>query len=140
LPPATADAANARFTTENEINQVNSFQAALEAAAANGNHGEIKKAAIEFESFFLSQLFRQMRRTVDMFSPDDKSTAMDVYQVWFDDKIADLAANSGSIGLAQFIFRQMTSYGNTIDPATFYQIITDMNTDTEPEENHDFNE
>jgi len=113
----------ARYAADLDGAQIRSFQDALQAATTNGDSAEIRRAAIEFESFFLNQMFSNMRRSVDLFAPEERSNAMDIYSAWFDEKIADLSANHGGIGLADFIYEHMTSFNQTIDVNRFRELV-----------------
>jgi Rod binding domain-containing protein len=136
---STSAAAQARLSSEQGAEQVESFRDALMSATEAGDHGLIMKAAIEFESFFLSQMFKEMRKSVDLFAPNGRSNAMEIYQTWFDEKVADLAARgnwtvdmdvslkSNGIGLANFIFRQMTMYSETIDVSRLAEALKVIN-------------
>ena len=85
------------------------FQAILEAAAEKGDTAQVRKAAIEMESFFINQMFQAMRRTVP--EPQgvfERSTAEKIFQEMLDEQTAANLAQSGGIGLADVIYEQLT--------------------------------
>jgi flagellar protein FlgJ len=112
-----------QYAADKEGTEISAFQAALEAAANSRNDEEIRKACIEFESYFLNMIFKQMRKTVDAVASEKKSNAADIYYSWFDEKVANEAALQGGIGLADFMYRQMTAYSKTITVDEYYQAI-----------------
>jgi flagellar protein FlgJ len=75
-------------------------------AAPTQSGAELKKACVEFEAYFLNAIFKEMRKTT--FSGEKKSFAQQTWQEMADDATARLAAESGGIGLAAFMYRQMS--------------------------------
>ena len=90
--------------------QTESFEAILKRAAGNNDEKELKKACVEFESYFLSLIFKEMRKTVDGSNGVlPKSQAEEIFQEMLDDEYSKTSANSGGIGLAEMLYRQMSS-------------------------------
>ena len=62
---------------------------------------EMKDAAKEFESYFISNLLKVMRETVPKGALDNKNGAY--FYSFYDQEIGRLAAESGGLGLAKMI-------------------------------------
>ena len=102
---------NAQFEAVRMQQETQGFELALQQAASNLenlNDSELKRATIEFESFFLNMMLREMRRSVGnehSFLP--QSNAERIFQEMLDEERARAAANSGGIGLADMMYRQL---------------------------------
>ena len=80
----------------------------LKNAASGSDDAELLNACREFESYFISVMFKEMRKTVDTSnSVIPNGNAEDIFQSLLDEQISKSAATSGGIGLADFMFRQM---------------------------------
>ena len=72
----------------------------------------LMEACKAFESFFLQMLFRDMRRTIpEAGGIFERSNAERIFTDKLDEHMAIMAANTGGIGLAAFMFQQMTREG-----------------------------
>ncbi|MCL1935610.1 MAG: rod-binding protein [Defluviitaleaceae bacterium] len=70
---------------------------------------DIKKAAIEMETYFLNEMFKAMRRTIpEATGMFEKSNAERIWQDMLDEETAKNLANSGGVGLAQMMYSQLT--------------------------------
>jgi len=71
---------------------------------------ELMEACKAFESFFLQMMFKEMRNTV----PDNKGTMFErsnaerIFTGMLDEQVSIMAANAGGVGLAGFMFKQMS--------------------------------
>ena len=94
----------------------NSFEAALKAAAESQDDHELMNACKEFEAYFLGVMFKQMRSSVSVGSTAiQKSQTENVFQEMLDEEYAKDAADKGSLGLANFMYKQMKrAYGATV--------------------------
>ena len=107
---------------------------AIDIAALSGDAAALWDAAVEFESYFLQMMFREMRNTVNTdrgILPESRGEQ--IFREMLDEQRAIAAARTGGgVGLAQQIFRQMSAssvgiiaamqpndaagvYGNTLD-------------------------
>lgn len=72
-------------------------------------------AAVEFESFFINMMFREMRNTINR---DDGIMPVglgeEVFQEMLDTEMSAAAARGGGMGLAQTIFRQMSNSNQVV--------------------------
>ena len=75
-------------------------------AMSDREQAKIKKAATEFESFFLYYMMKTMREAVPKGGLLE-SRHSDTYLGMMDQEIANLAAKRGGLGLAQAIEKQM---------------------------------
>jgi Rod binding domain-containing protein len=70
-----------------------------------GERAAFKKAAIEFESFFLFYMMKSMRQAIPK-SDLIRSNATDTYKSMFDQEVSNLAAKRGGLGLAKALESQ----------------------------------
>jgi len=84
---------------------------ALDIAALEGDDVALWNAAVEFESYFLQMMFREMRSTVNTdrgILPESRGEQ--IFRDMLDEQHAITAARTGGgVGLAQQIFRQMSA-------------------------------
>ena len=101
--------------------EASSFQSALESAQNNLQNlddYELRHATREFEAFFINMLFRQMRQsTGNEHSLIPKSNAEQIFQEMLDEEKSRIAADSGGIGLADMMFRQLRQQNVNVIPA-----------------------
>jgi flagellar protein FlgJ len=112
---SNANHAMQMLLNENERHQqtMDSFRSVLDKAMNDPGAVEkakIKEACQAFESYFLQIMFREMRKTTFSSSNDimPKSFAQEIFQDMLDEEYSKLAAQSGGIGLAEMLYRQMT--------------------------------
>ncbi|WP_345418773.1 flagellar assembly peptidoglycan hydrolase FlgJ [Halioxenophilus aromaticivorans] len=76
----------------------------------NQNPEAIMEVARQFESFFITQLMKEMRAGVDLIGKDNftNSSEMKFHQQMFDQQISLEVANKGGYGLAEIMARQLT--------------------------------
>lgn len=70
---------------------------------------QLKDACRDFEALFLSIVLKQMRKTVpksDLFGSDP---AEETFQEMMDDELGKSAARTSSVGIADMLYRQLTS-------------------------------
>ena len=76
---------------------------------SNSTDDELMDVCKQFESYFLEQVFKQMAKTVNLTSGEDKSTS-NLVDFFKDNTIQELASQStksNSLGLAQMLYEQM---------------------------------
>ena len=84
--------------------------APAEAPVAPAYAAKVTKAAIDFESFFISNMLHQMRETTRDIAPDDspfKDKVNQDMQDMADKLLAGNVANQRAFGIADAILRQM---------------------------------
>ncbi|MDQ2798462.1 MAG: rod-binding protein [Armatimonadota bacterium] len=82
-------------------------------------HLDLKKATQQFESYFLNELLKEMRKTV----PPDKLLADDgngkqIFQDMMDQKLSDNMSSRGHMGLAKMIYDQLAPALGSTSPAS----------------------
>jgi flagellar protein FlgJ len=65
--------------------------------------GGVKEACAEFEAYFVSNLIKEMRKS----TLENKSSAEKTFYSMLDEAIGKKIAESGGIGLAKFMERQL---------------------------------
>ena len=69
---------------------------------------EIKEASVQLEAIMLKMMFTEMWKTVpkdELFKDDN---AMEIYRDMYNEELTRVAAEGGGIGLADFIYKQLT--------------------------------
>jgi flagellar protein FlgJ len=67
----------------------------------------VRKACQQMESLFLSQLLKEMRRTIPHDGAIPENNAMNLYQSLFDNHLADLLAQRQTTGLGDYFYREL---------------------------------
>jgi len=78
---------------------------AIRPSPTSAERAAFKKAAIEFESFFLFYMMKTMRQAIPK-SDLIRSNATDTYKGMFDQEVSNLAAKRGGLGLAKALESQ----------------------------------
>ena len=77
---------------------------------------EIRDASVQLEALLLKMMYTEMWKTVpkdELFGDDN---AMEIYRDMYNEELTKTAAEGGGIGLADFIYRQLTE----TDPHKLY--------------------
>lgn len=80
--------------------------AQLKGEAARDPSGAVRKTAEQFESYFLQQMMKEMRATIEK-SDMANNNAMDTYQDMMDKEVSLQMVKRGGIGLANMLEKQM---------------------------------
>ena len=110
VPASDAYISMTAANMNNDIAKTESLVESIRAARTGEDPEKLMEACKAFESFFLQLMFKEMRNTI----PDNKGTAFEksnaekIFTGMLDEQISIMAANNGGIGLAAFMFRQMT--------------------------------
>lgn len=67
----------------------------------------LRKACRQLESLFLSQLLKEMRKTVPHGGAIPENNAASLYQSLFDNHLADLLAQQQATGLGDYFYREL---------------------------------
>ena len=92
-----------------DLNRLNQFK------LGGDNEGNIKKVAQEFESLFLNEMLKSMRKANDVFADGNfmNSNESKTYRDMYDQQLAvTLSKNKGGIGLASVLERQLSQIKN----------------------------
>ena len=79
-------------------------------AEVDKRNQEIRDASVQLEAILLKMMYNEMWKTVpknDLFSKGNDN-AMEIYRDMYNEEITKAAAEGGGIGLADFIYRQLT--------------------------------
>lgn len=77
-------------------------------AATSKQDKELKKACKGFEAMFLAMMYRQMRETVPKDTLFGESNAMNIFKDYRDTEMMKQVADSGGIGLADMLYKQLS--------------------------------
>ncbi len=69
------------------------------------DESKLKEACEQFESLFLSQMLKEMKKSVP--KADDASKEQDTYDEMMYDEIAKSMAASGGVGMASVLYQQV---------------------------------
>ena len=93
----------------------------LRQAAQNGDEEALQEAAKQFEAIFVQMMLKSMRKAQDVLSDKDSpfnSEQVKFYRDMHDQQLATDMSNSGSIGLADVIVKQLSKGGNGYTPSS----------------------
>ena len=106
------------------INKESAFQAELKTAADRLNKSkktgvmtaedierrnqDIRDASVQMEGLFLKLMYSEMWKTVPKDSLFGDDNAMEIYRDMYHDELTKKMAVDGGIGLADFIYKQLT--------------------------------
>ena len=127
---------NTGATGAQMLNEESTFQAQLKAAQDKLNSSastkiktmtdeeiaqrnqEIKDASVQLEAIMLKMMYNEMWKTVPKseFFSKGSDNAMEIYRDMYNEELTKAAAEGGGIGLADFIYRQLTE----TDPHKLY--------------------
>lgn len=80
----------------------------IDKAAAAKQDKELREACRGFEAMFLSMMYKQMRATVPEDSLFGESNAQKIFEDMRDSELMKQAAESGGVGLADMMYRQLS--------------------------------
>lgn len=71
---------------------------------------EIREASVQLEALLLKMMYTEMWKTVPKDELFGESNAMDIYRDIYNEEITKKAAEGGGIGLADYIYNQLTKH------------------------------
>ncbi len=86
----------------------NRIQLASQRMAAK-NQDPLLKACQEFESLFINEIFKSMRRTIPQGTLLETGMAEDIFQGMMDEEMAKEAARKNSFGLAMMLYQSLAN-------------------------------
>lgn len=89
------------------------FAKKLEAAMQNKDDKELKKACQEFEGIMLNMLYKQMKATIHKSDLVEKDPGSEIFESLQDDNLMELASETGSFGLAESLYKQLSKHSGT---------------------------
>jgi peptidoglycan hydrolase FlgJ len=101
------------------LNSANQSLGDLRAAQAHksvvtGDDKRLKAVAAEFESFFISMLFKQMRKSIKGDHLLSGGKAEEVFQTRLDDQMSVEMGKQGRFGIADIVFDQLKKMQPTV--------------------------
>ena len=87
-----------------------------EANQAQEEERKIRKISQEFEAIFLSFMLKGMRKSVPEGGVLSPGAVHDLYRQMFDEEIGRSLAKSGGVGLADVIYRELSTNIRRISP------------------------
>lgn len=87
----------------------NNIEKMSDKSMASKSDDELMKACKEFETYFIEQVFKEMKKSVNFTQSDDpaSNTLLDYYSDELLNKYASMAADQSENGLAQMLYEQM---------------------------------
>lgn len=79
-------------------------------------NADIKEASVQLEALLLKMMYTEMWKTVPKNTLFGDDNAMEIYRDMYNDEITKKVAEAGGIGLADYIYRQLTE----TDPHKLY--------------------
>ncbi len=79
-------------------------------------NADIKEASVQLEALLLKMMYTEMWKTVPKNTLFGDDNAMEIYRDMYNDEITKKIAEAGGIGLADYIYRQLTE----TDPHKLY--------------------
>lgn len=90
-----------------KLNQTSEIKT-MTAEEVDKRNKEIKDASVQLEAIMLKLMYNEMWKTVpkdELFKDDN---AMEIYRDMYNEELTKVAAEGGGIGLADFIYRQLS--------------------------------
>lgn len=87
----------------------NSFEKALKNAVDKNDEKELKKVCREFEGIMLNMMFKEMKATIHKSELLPEDSAKDIFDSMLDDKLIEEASKERGMGLADVLFKQLSS-------------------------------
>jgi flagellar protein FlgJ len=81
------------------------------------DEGELKKACGDFESIFISQMLKEMRKSIPKSGLLDGGSQHDMYLSLFDEELSKSLAKRGGIGLGKILYQDIMKRNQNKDLA-----------------------
>ena len=79
------------------------------------DEGKLKKACEDFESIFISQMLKEMRKSIPKSGLLDGGSEQDAYLSLFDEAFSKSMAQGGGIGLGKILYQNIMNQGKPRD-------------------------
>ncbi|NLK21807.1 MAG: flagellar biosynthesis protein FlgJ [Epulopiscium sp.] len=96
------------FQIQRQNQKTESFEEALKKASKDKDEVVLKKACKEFEAYFINQMFKEMRSTVQPGGLIEKSRTEEIFQEMLDEEYSKGASQGTGIGLADMLYKQLS--------------------------------
>lgn len=92
--------------------QDSEFEKLLQAAIEKKDEKGLKEACRQFEGIIIEMMYKQMKATVVKSGFLEQDPGTDIFNSMLDEKLADIASQSGGFGLAETLYKQLSrQYG-----------------------------
>lgn len=93
--------------TRQSVKAEKDFNQILQQAVDSGDQKRLYKACQDMESVLVSKMLESMRQTIPRSDWMGDSFAMDTYESMLYDEYARLSSQTGSLGIADMLYRQL---------------------------------
>lgn len=87
--------------------EADAFKDILAKAAEEKDLEGLKKACMEFETYFINTLFKEMRSSTEGSGLIEKSQARSMFEGMLDEEMSKKMSEAGGIGLADMLFKNL---------------------------------
>lgn len=87
--------------------ETDAFKDILAKAAEDKDLEGLKKACVEFETYFINTLFKEMRSSSEVTGVIEKSQARGMFEGMLDEEMSKKMSEAGGIGLADMLFKNL---------------------------------
>jgi flagellar protein FlgJ len=101
----------------NGLKPLNAVSTATAPEKLDKVHSDLKKATQQFESYFVDQMLKEMRKGIpkdDLFGDSDNQQA--IFQDMSDQAVADSVSKRGNFGIANMLYKELSKTLPTNNP------------------------
>jgi flagellar protein FlgJ len=88
--------------------KTDAFEKILKKASKQEEPKELMNACKQFETYFVHQLLKEMRSTIQPGGLVEKSRGEEIFEDMLDEEYAKNASEAGGIGLADMLYKQLS--------------------------------
>ena len=103
----TIDSAKAKVGDDN-------FEKRLQQAISGKDEKELKKVCIDFESVFLSMMYKQMKASVPKSDLLPEEPGREIFESMMDDRLMEQASKGNGMGLGDMLYKQLSKQMKSI--------------------------
>ena len=85
------------------------FEKQLKSAMSSNDDKQLKSVCKQFEGIMLSMMYKEMKATVPQDDLMPQDSGKDIFDSMLDDKLMDQASQSNGIGLADILYKQLST-------------------------------
>ncbi len=102
----------------NSVSQGKSLSSESKPEKGQMDPEKLRKACTEFESVFINEILKFMRKTIPATSLGGNGAGKDIYQTLFDQGVSKNLAQRGGLKIGEMVYRQMIRQHEKIRPQT----------------------
>jgi flagellar protein FlgJ len=107
--PISPDAIKSQYTVNKDKTSSDKFTRELENAVSMQDKQKLMASCQELESVFLNKIMECMRATIPKSDLVEKSFATETFESMLDEEYAKQISKTGSIGIADILYKQLSS-------------------------------